>query len=345
VGTVDVLVTTVGGTSAAIRADQFTYRPVPSVTSVAPNDGPAAGGTTVTITGSGYEGSSTVKFGPTQATMVTVNSATSITAVSPKGSGGLVDVTVSTGGGTSATGPSDQFAYLEAPEYGTCVKVAAGTGSYENSGCTKPGGTKAYEWYPAFGGPKPLAKTAFTTKIKETTTTSLETVTKTKVLCKGQIGTGAYISSKGVGNVQLTFTSCEGPGGLCTTTGGAPGEITTQLLTGTLGVTVLSKEGPLKNKIGSDLRPLGGLIAEFSCGATAEQLRGTVIGEVKANSMAEKATVKYVQKAGVQKPTHFVGQPNETLEASFGGGPFEQTGLALTTVQTNQQKVEINSVV
>jgi hypothetical protein len=149
-----------------------------------------------------------------------------------------------------------------------------------------------------------------------------------------------------VGNVQLKFTSCEGPGGLCTTAGSAPGEIATRTLSGTLGVILTSKEGPVKNKIGSDLRASdAGLVAEFTCGSAAEQLRGSVIGELKANAMSEKPTVKYSQKAGVQKPTHFEGQPNEILEASFGGGPFEQTGLALTIIQSNQQKVEVNSVV
>ena len=74
----------------------------PTVTRVSPTSGPSAGGTSVTITGSGFLSGTTVKFGAVAATTVTVNSPTSITATSPAG-GGAVDVTVSNANGTSAT--------------------------------------------------------------------------------------------------------------------------------------------------------------------------------------------------------------------------------------------------
>ena len=48
-GTVDVTVTTPGGTSATSAADQFTYDPVPVVTGISPAAGPMTGGTTVTV--------------------------------------------------------------------------------------------------------------------------------------------------------------------------------------------------------------------------------------------------------------------------------------------------------
>ena len=103
IGTVDVTVTTPGGTSAIGSADQFTYaRPAPTVTNVNPNTGPTTGGTSVTITGTNFTGATAVKFGSTNATSFTVNSSTSITATSPAGSG-TVDVTVTTAAGTSAT--------------------------------------------------------------------------------------------------------------------------------------------------------------------------------------------------------------------------------------------------
>ncbi len=57
--------------------------PAPTVTSVSPNNGSAAGGTTITITGTNLTGATAVKFGATAATSFTVNSATSITAISP----------------------------------------------------------------------------------------------------------------------------------------------------------------------------------------------------------------------------------------------------------------------
>ena len=56
--------------------------PVPGVVEVAPNQGPEAGGTTVTITGVHLTGATAVDFGSTGATF-TVNSDSSITSVSP----------------------------------------------------------------------------------------------------------------------------------------------------------------------------------------------------------------------------------------------------------------------
>jgi hypothetical protein len=110
-GTVDVTVTTVGGTSATSSSDQYTYVAAPVVTGVSPSSGSTDGGTTVTISGSGFAGASSVMFGTNSATVFTVVSDTQITADSPARSAGTVDVTVTTLGGTSATSSADQFTY------------------------------------------------------------------------------------------------------------------------------------------------------------------------------------------------------------------------------------------
>jgi hypothetical protein len=107
---VDVTVVTPGGTSVTNAADQFTYFPPPTVTLITPNNGPIGGGTSVTITGANFIGATAVKFGST-ATTFTISSGTQITANSPAGSAGIVDVTVMTPGGTSATSAADQFTY------------------------------------------------------------------------------------------------------------------------------------------------------------------------------------------------------------------------------------------
>jgi hypothetical protein len=57
--------------------------PLFTVSSFAPNNGPAAGGTTVIITGTGLTDITSVKFGGVNATSFTVNSDTQITAVTP----------------------------------------------------------------------------------------------------------------------------------------------------------------------------------------------------------------------------------------------------------------------
>ncbi|MGD0454090.1 MAG: IPT/TIG domain-containing protein [Solirubrobacteraceae bacterium] len=97
-GTVDVTVTTPEGISPAGSGDQFSYLPV--VSAVSPDSGPAGGGTTVTIAGAALAGATAVELGSTAATSFTVNSATSITAVSPAEAVGKVHVRVANPHGT-----------------------------------------------------------------------------------------------------------------------------------------------------------------------------------------------------------------------------------------------------
>ena len=109
-GSVDVTVTTDQGTSPTGVADQFEYAN-PSVTSVSPNAGPTAGGSVVTIVGSGFAPGATVRFGANAATGVDVESANVLTATVPSAGAGSVDVTVTTAAGTSPTSSADLFAY------------------------------------------------------------------------------------------------------------------------------------------------------------------------------------------------------------------------------------------
>ncbi len=117
-GAVGVVVTTAGGTSDPALV--FTYLPVPTAASIAPDSGPEAGGQTVAISGSGFvDGSTTVSVGGAPATGVVVGGGGSIVAfTTPAGSPGVVDVTVTTAGGTTAP---LAYTYLAAP---TAVALA-----------------------------------------------------------------------------------------------------------------------------------------------------------------------------------------------------------------------------
>lgn len=87
-------------------------QPTPVITSVAPDFGPVAGGTTVTITGTDLASTSAVKFGTVPATSFKAESETKITAVAPPSAKVVgVDVTATTIAGTSATGKDDRFFY------------------------------------------------------------------------------------------------------------------------------------------------------------------------------------------------------------------------------------------
>ncbi len=131
-GTVDVTVSAAGGTSATNPPnDQFTFTapPAPTVTGLSVTSGSTAGGTSVTITGTGFSGVTGVKFGTVAGTGVVVNSTTSITVTSPAESAGTVDVTVSAAGGTSATNPpNDQFTFT-APPAPTVTGLSVTSGS------------------------------------------------------------------------------------------------------------------------------------------------------------------------------------------------------------------------
>jgi hypothetical protein len=129
-GVVDVTVSTSVGTSAATPADQYTYGP--TVTTVSPASGPAAGGQRVTITGTGFSDGATVAFGSSVGKSVTVVSPTTITVTSPKHAKGSVDVHVTTAAGTSPVSAADRYTYLAHPKV---------TGLSRTSG-THQGGTK-----------------------------------------------------------------------------------------------------------------------------------------------------------------------------------------------------------
>ena len=109
-GTVDVTAISYDGTSATTPGDQFTYVAAPAVTAIDPATGPVEGGTAVTITGTDLGSASEVDFGGVAASFV-VNADGVITAVTPAGIAGPVDVTVTTDGGMSATTASDVFTY------------------------------------------------------------------------------------------------------------------------------------------------------------------------------------------------------------------------------------------
>jgi hypothetical protein len=105
--TADVEVTTPSGPSTTLP---FTYTDGPIVTGLSPSTSAPAGGTSVTITGSGFTGATTVDFGSSAAhartaSHVTVNSSTSITAVAPPG-GGVVNVTVTVPAANLPTSPA-----------------------------------------------------------------------------------------------------------------------------------------------------------------------------------------------------------------------------------------------
>jgi hypothetical protein len=115
-GLVDVTVQNGSTTSATSSADQFFYGSPPAITGLSPSSGPITGGTTVTITGTGFTGATAVGFGGIPATSFTVVSDTEIQATAPAvPQAGTVDVTVITPAGGSAQVTADQYDYQSLP--------------------------------------------------------------------------------------------------------------------------------------------------------------------------------------------------------------------------------------
>jgi len=146
-GGVDVTVTTGAGTSGPVT---FTYEDlaatVPTISALDPDNGPAAGGTTVTITGTGFTDDSTVSVdGSDPITPDAVSEdGTTLTFTTPAHDVGAVTVTV-----TNAVGTSGPLAYtytaitvpeppvITSPEDGGTVT----TGTPPITGTGEPGAT------------------------------------------------------------------------------------------------------------------------------------------------------------------------------------------------------------
>jgi len=149
---------------------------VPGVTSVTTAGGAASGsdtgGQTVHISGSGFTGATAVDFGSTPATSFTVNSDSSITAVSPPGADGSVDITVVTGGATSSTSSADQFTFIppSVPDAPSGIQVTPGDGSAADGAAT-------VSWSPTFGEGSDV--TGYTVTAADNTSPSNPTATCT----------------------------------------------------------------------------------------------------------------------------------------------------------------------
>jgi hypothetical protein len=207
-GDVDVTVTTPSGTSSAAT---FVYQGAPKVTSVAPKAGPTKGGTSVTVKGSNLVGASKVMFGSAGGTSIVVVSGTELTAVSPEGSVGTVDVQVTTPSGTSAKSSDDHFTYQAKPTV-TSLSPSSGTPS---------GGTNVT-----------IAGTGFTgaTKVTfgDTAAASFSIKSSTKIVAVSPAGTGtvhitvttASGTSATSSKDDFTFTNATPSGGVGTGAGG-----------------------------------------------------------------------------------------------------------------------------
>jgi hypothetical protein len=238
-----------------------------------------------------------------------------------------------------------------APELGRCLKVTPKSlSNYDSSKCVKlaseDAGTEAeklakgnFGWFPG------VVKNKFTTKMKEPTIATLETVGGTKITCKGETSSGEFLNTKEVGKMVVHFTGCETSGLKCNSAGKGEGEIDTSPLGGPIGFETIVVPAS-KDHLANELHSESGNIAEFKCAGLSVTVRGSVLHKITANSMKLAATEKFTASKGEQKPDHFAGGPvdEHILESNSGSG-FEEAGQTITGILTGEEKIEANSVV
>jgi hypothetical protein len=99
-----VVVTPIGNSeNSPPGGDSYIYEAAPVIQSFSPDTGSTAGGTRVSIDGSGFTGATAVSFGSTPATSFTVLEDSLIFATVPAHSPGAVPITITAPGGTTTT--------------------------------------------------------------------------------------------------------------------------------------------------------------------------------------------------------------------------------------------------
>jgi hypothetical protein len=246
----------------------------------------------------------------------------------------------------------------EPPEVGRCIKHAGG--HWKDGGCktaAKVSSEQKFEWYPAYGeaenGETKLAeKVKFKSVSKEGTLIQLTTVSGEGIGCKTQTAIGEVTGPKTLKSSNIVFKGCAEAGQQCTSTNpvaAEKGEIKVKELTGLIGIEKFG-ETHAKDKVANLFKPVSGeIFTEFECGGIPVTVKGEVLNPLTANAMKLTATVKFIASKGKQKPEKFATDPVGTKRVLFSnklvGGGITQAGQSLTTIQTNEEKLEINTLI
>lgn len=202
-GTVDIRVTTSGGTSTTSSADQFTFtNAAPVVTGLTTSTASTAGGTSVTINGSHFTGATSVLFGGVPATSFTVISDSSISAVAPIVAAGAVDVQVATSAGTSAVSAADQITFQTTWSDGSGVGISTPNlqGAPVIDGLDIAGGSTG-------GG---TAVTLFGTGFSSVTAVMFGNIAATSFTIRSDSSLTAIAPALSPGTVKITLQSPQG---------------------------------------------------------------------------------------------------------------------------------------
>jgi len=275
----------------------------PTVSSINPSSGPAAGGTSVTITGTNFTGATAVTIGGTAATGFTVVNSTTITAVTPAGTAGTASVVVTTSGGSNAA--NTLYTYVAAPTVTaispTSGPLAAGT-SVTITGTNLTGATGV-----TIGG------------AAATSVVVVNSTTITAVAPAGTAGTASVIvttpGGSNAANTLYTYVAAPTVTGVSPSTGAAVGG-TSVTITGTnLASATAVKFGTTSvTTFTSDTATSIVLNAPAGTAGNKVDITVTTIGGTSATSSADKYTFA--------APTATQSIASTTLTQNHAGAAF-----------------------
>ena len=194
-GAADVVVTTVGGSATLTGGYTFVTPALPTITSLATTSGPAAGGTSVVITGTNFTGATAVSFGGTAATSYAVNSSTQITATTAAHAAGATAVAVTTAGGTATSAAA--FTYLASTA--TLQNLSLSTGTLSP---TFASGTTSYT--------ASVSNATTSITVTPTVTDSNATVKVNTVTVSSGSASGAIALNVGANTITTVVTAQDG---------------------------------------------------------------------------------------------------------------------------------------
>jgi endoglucanase len=258
----------------------------PAISGVSPTSGPV--GTSVTVTGSNFgtmQGTSTVRFGNTNAT-VTSWSAQSITATVPNISAGAVSVVV-TVGGVASNAATFTVSTVQQPDYSIARTPASLTVNRGASGTvsitiTRTGGFTGAVAFTASGLPSGVTATFSPQSTTGNTSTLTLAASSTATLGNATVTIGASNAAAGNESLTVALTVASAPGGGSATITGAvtsnsPWFIEEQVRINhpapitALTVTITVARNPSGLAVGGQYNTVGGQIAQ-STSTTATQL-------------------------------------------------------------------------
>ena len=107
-----VLTTTYGGSTTSTNA--FRYIEAPTISTVSPSAGPTAGGSSIVISGTHLNSTTSVTIGGVAAS-ITGNTGTSVTVTTPAGSAGAKSISLQTYDGVGSVTSTNAFTYVSPP--------------------------------------------------------------------------------------------------------------------------------------------------------------------------------------------------------------------------------------